>query len=209
MAGLRVVVSRVGRALQRARWPIATVALTYGLSLMAGILMIHADNALAVSQRDTLLQVSAETDQSAIARQAGDPLRAALWDFAANATLGALPKAVSGFAIVPAYPQVIYQGWVGGIVSRMRDGTSRFDDARATVYYVLTIVLQLTGYSMVVGAGVNGGLALLKPAIYYQGRKWIGLFPVESLKDFAWLYLAALPFFFIGSLWEFFSSWNL
>ena len=60
-----------------------------------------------------------------------------------------------------------------------------------------------------VGAGVNGGLALLRPSPEYQGNKWLGLFPVESLKDFAWLYAAALPFFLIGSLWEFLSPWNL
>ncbi len=205
---LRTAVSRIERALRRARWPIVSVAATYVCSVATGIALIHAGNAFAVSQRDAVLE-AAGNSRITRADVQGDALRAALLDFAGNATVGSLPKAISGFAIIFAYPQVAYQGWIGGIVSLSRDGVSRFADIRSTIYYAVTLAFQLTGFSIVVGAGVNGGLALLRPAPDYQGHKWLGLFPMESLKDFAWLYVAALPFFLIGSLWEFLSPWNL
>jgi len=171
--------------------------------------MIHAGSGWAESHRDQLLQATAAADPAAIANRNGDPIEAALWDFAGNATIGALPKAVSGCAVILALPQVIYHGWVGGIVSKALSGSSRFDGVRAGVYYVLTLVLQLTGYSMVVGAGVNAGVAILRPPPPYRGPRWLGIVPLEALRDFGWIYGASLPVFFAASLWEFLSPWNL
>ena len=205
---MRTALTRIPRAFRRARWPIVSVAITYVCSVAIGIALIHAGNDFAVSQRDAVL-AAAHTSRIQQANEQSDALRAALLDFAGNATAGSLPKAISGFSIILAYPQVAYQGWIGGIVSLSREGVSRFADIRSTIYYLVTLAFQLTGFSIVVGAGVNGGLALLRPSPEYQGNKWLGLFPVESLKDFAWLYTAALPFFLIGSLWEFLSPWNL
>ena len=201
--------SRVGRALGRARWSIVSVGLTYAVSVAVGIAMVHMNNPLAIEQREQLVHIVVQTDQAAIAHLSGEDVQAWLGDFVGNATIGALPKAVSGLAVILAYPQVAYQGWIGGIVSKASNGPSRFGDYRGTVYYVVTIVLQLTGYSMVVGAGVNAGVALLRPKVEYQGKRWMGILPVEAAKDFGWIYLAALPIFFVASMWEFLSPWNL
>ncbi len=86
---------------------------------------------------------------------------------------------------------------------------SRFGDWRGAVYYLVTILLQITGFSLVVGGGVNAGVALLRPRVEYQGAKLLGILPVEAAKDFGWLYLAALPILLVASTWEFLSPWNL
>ena len=73
----------------------------------------------------------------------GDNLRAALWDFAGNLAVGAVPKTVMGFGVIFPYPWVAYQGWVGGIVSVRGDHTSRLNDPRSATYYLLTLLLQV------------------------------------------------------------------
>jgi len=206
---LRVAITRVGRALRRARWIIASVAFTYSVSLVVGVVMVHSGSELATTRRDQILQTAVQTDPATMANIAGHPIRAALWDFVENATIGAIPIAVSGWAVIFAYPLVIYQGWVGGIVSLGGDGISRFGDIRSIVYYALTLLFQLSGYSIVVGSGVNMVVAILRPPVEYQGSKWLGVFPVEALKDMGWMYVASLPLFLVGSLWEFLSPWNL
>ncbi len=205
----QVWLARIRRALWRARLAIASVALTYVASVLVGITMVHADHPLAIDQRNRLVRIVVQTDQPAVAGLTGEDVRAALWDFVGNATLGSLPKAVSGLAVILPYPQVAYQGWIGGIVSKASNGPSRFGDYRGTIYYIVTIVMQLTGFSLVVGAGVNAGIALIHPGVTYQGPKWLGILPVEAAKDFSWIYLSALPIFFVASLWEFLSPWNL
>jgi hypothetical protein len=75
-------------------------------------------------------------------------------------------------------------------------------------YFLGALVLQLVGYTLAVAAGVNVGLSMFKPQPAYKGRKALNLFPVEALHDLWRLYLIALPFFFLGSMWEFLSSWN-
>jgi len=117
-----------------------------------------------------------------VAASRGNNLQAAWRDFGGNLVLGAVPKTISGFAIVFPYPFVVYQGWVGGIVSVRRDHTSRLNNPRSAVYYLLTLLLQVIPYSLAVGAGVNGGVALFRPAPCYQGEKWLGLWPKEVLR---------------------------
>ena len=197
------------RALARARWSILTIAGTYGLSVLIGIVMAHTGNAFALDYRDQLVGNAARQDPAAIAASQGDPIHTALLDFAGNLVLGAMPKTVSGFAIIFPYPMVAYQGWIGGIVSVRGDHTSRLTDPRSAIYYVLTLILQLIPYSLAVGAGVNGGIALLRPAQYYQGQKWLGIFPKEALLDVARIYALVMPLFLVASLWEFLSPWNL
>jgi hypothetical protein len=49
---------------------------------------------------------------------------------------------------------------------------------------------------------------LFRPAEYYQGQKWLGIFPKEVLLDVARIYVLVVPLFLIASLWEFLSPWN-
>ncbi len=196
------------RALQRARYPILSVAGTYILSILVGMIMVHTGNAFALTYRDRLVG-AAQQDSIGQAVQRGDNLRAAFSDFAGNLTIGALPKTLMGFGIVFPYPWVAYQGWVGGIVSVRGDHTSRLNDPRSATYYLLTLVLQLIPYSLAVGAGVNVGVSLFRPLVDYQGQKWLGLFPKEALWDLGRIYILVVPLFLVASLWEFLSPWNL
>jgi uncharacterized membrane protein SpoIIM required for sporulation len=171
--------------------------------------MAHGGNKFALDYRDKLVNESLQSNPASEAYVQGNNFQAALWDFMGNLVLGALPKTVSGFSVILPYPMVIQQGWVGGIVSVHNDHTSRLSDPRSAIYYFLTLFLQLVPYSMAVGAGVNVGIALFRPLPYYEGRKWLRIFPVEALRDLARIYLLVTPLFFIASLWEFLSPWNI
>lgn len=197
------------RAVVRARRSILTIAGTYGVFIILGMFMAHAGNTFALTYRDRLANDASQRNAAAIAAKRGDTIQAALWDFAGNLTLGALPKTISGFAIIMPYPQVAYQGWIGGIVSVRSDRTSRLVDPRSAVYYLLTLILQVIPYSLAVGAGVNVGIALFRPLPAYQGEKWFGIFPREAMRDLARIYGLVIPLFLVASLWEFLSPWNL
>ena len=170
--------------------------------------MVHVGNAFALTYRDQLVS-QAMQQKPAVAAGQGNNLQAALWDFSGNLLIGAVPKTVMGLGIIFPYPWVAYQGWVGGIVSVRSDHTSRLGDPRSAAYYLLTLLLQLIPYSLAVGAGVNVGVALFRPPHYYQGVKWLGLFPKEALLDVGRIYLLVIPLFLVASLWEFLSPWNI
>jgi hypothetical protein len=206
---LSIFIGKLVRAIGRARAATLTVAATYGASILIGIVMVHAGNTFALSYHDQLVQQVARQDPAARAAAQGDNLSAALWDCGANLLVGAVPKTVSGFAIIFPYPWVAYQGWVGGIVSVRGDHTSRLNDPRSAVYYLLTLMLQVIPYSLAVGAGVNVGVALFRPAPYYQDEKWLSIFPAEALRDVGRIYAVVIPLFLVASLWEFLSPWNL
>lgn len=201
--------SNVFTAIYRARLSILAVAVVYAVALIVGILMVHLGSTYALSARDRLVDQAAQQDPSAQAASQGKNTQAALLDFSSNLFMGALPKTVMGFGVIFPFPWVAYQGWVGGIVSVRDDHTSRFDDPRSAVYYLLTLLLQLLTYSLAVGAGINVGVALWRPAIYYQGKKWLYFFPKEALVDLARIYLLVVPLFFVASMWEFLSLWNI
>jgi len=173
------------------------------------MVMVHAGNTFALTYRAQLVSQAAQQNPAALAASQGDNLRAALWDFAGNLVAGAVPKTISGFAIIFPYPWVAHQGWVGGIVSVRGDHTSRLNDPRSAVYYLLTLLLQVIPYSLAVGAGVNVGVALFRPPPYYQDQKWLGVFPKEALRDVGRIYALVIPLFLVASLWEFLSPWNL
>jgi uncharacterized membrane protein SpoIIM required for sporulation len=202
------LINSVARAIRRARSFIFTIAITYVLSILVGLVMVHIGNAFALTYRDQLVS-QAMQQKPAVAANEGDKLQAALWDFSGNLLIGAVPKTVMGLGIIFPYPWVAYQGWVGGIVSVRSDRTSRLDDPRSAAYYLLTLLLQLIPYSLAVGAGVNVGVALFRPPQYYQGAKWLGLFPKEALWDVGRIYLLVIPLFLVASLWEFLSPWNI
>lgn len=199
----------VVRAIWRARMSIITVAAVYAASLLVGLGMVHAGNSFALGYRDHIIHQAVQQDPATQAATQGDHLRAALWDFTGNLVVGAVPKTISGFAIIMPYPLVAYQGWIGGIVSVRDDYSSRLNDPRSAVYYLLTLFLQLFPYSLAVGAGVNGGLAMFGPPPYYQGEKWLGIFSAEAMRDVGWIYSLVIPLFLLASLWEFFSPWNI
>jgi hypothetical protein len=180
----------------------------YALSLLVGIVMVHAGNAFALTYRDQLVG-NAQKGSTRQAANQGDDLRAAFLDAGSNLTLGAMPETLMGFGIVFPYPWLAYQGWVGGVVSVRGDHTSRFNDPRSAAYYLVTLIMQLIPYSLAVGAGVNAGVAMFRPAPYYQGEKWLWIFPKEALLDVGRIYLLVIPLFLVASLWEFLSPWNI
>jgi hypothetical protein len=209
LPSISIFVTSIARAIGRARWPILTVAATYGVSLLVGMGMVQAGSRFALSYRDRLVGQATQQGRVARAVQQGDPLQAAGWDFGGNLVQGAMLKTVMGVGIIMPYPWVAYQGWIGGIVSVRGDHTSRLNDPRSALYYLLTLVLQLVPYSLATGAGVNLGMALLRPPPYYQDQKWLGLLPIEALRDIGRIYALVIPLFLAASLWEFLSPWNI
>ncbi len=196
-------------ALKRARFAILTIAFTYALAILTGLAMVHGGNRFALDYRDKIVGNAGRQDAAAEANIQGDRMKAAALDFAGNLIIGSVPKALMGIGVVFPYPFVAYQGWIGGIVSVRNDHTSRLGDFRSATYYLLTLLLQIAGYSIAVGAGVNIGLSMFRLRTDVQSRKWARIFPVQALRDFGWLYLIAVPIFLAGSLWEFLSTWNL
>ena len=200
---------KMAQAISRARLPILTIGAVYVVSILIGIIMVHSENRFALHYRDKLVSESAQQEPATIAYKQGHLLRAALFDFAGNLFIGSVPQSVMGMGIVFPYPWVAYQGWIGGIVSVRGDHTSRLNNLHSAVYYLLTLILQIAPYSLTVGAGVNVGISLFRPAPYYRGEKFAHLFPKEVLRDWIRIYLLASPMFFLASLWEFLSLWNI
>ena len=202
-------IPKIVQPISRARIPILSVGGVYLISILLGIMMVHSGNPFALHARDKVVSNAVQHNPITIAYNQGNILGAALLDFAGNLLVGSVPQSVMGMGIVFPYPWVAYQGWVGGIVSVRGDHTSRLNDVRSAVYYLLTLLLQVTAYSLTVGAGVNVGVSLFWPASYYQGEKWARLFPKEVLWDWIKIYAIASPVFLLASLWEFFSRWNI
>ncbi len=207
-ASLRVLLQTIPRAIYRARWSSLSIAAVYVISILVGILLVHSGNGFALKQRDRIVNQANQQSSISQAANQGNNFRAALLDFGGNLFLGAIPKTVSGLGIVFPYPLVAYQGWIGGIVSVRSDHTSRFNDPRPAFYYLLTLLLQIIPYSLAVGAGVNAGMSLFRPAAYYQGGKLFGFIAKEALWDIARIYALVAPLFLLASLWEFLSPWN-
>jgi hypothetical protein len=196
------------RALSRARWSILSVSAVYLISVIVGICMVSSGSQFALDHRAQLVGEASTSDAAAVTNNQALPLRAAMLDFVGNLIIGSIPKSVMGIAIIPPYPFVAYQGWVGGIVSVRGDHSSRMNSFRPAFYFILTILIQLTAYSITVGAGINLGIANLRPPVWYQGEKW-WIFPKEAVRDWVRLYAASIPIFLVGSLWEFLSTWNI
>jgi uncharacterized membrane protein SpoIIM required for sporulation len=193
--------SLVIRALYRARIPILTVALTYLVSVVVGIIMVHAGNDFAIAYRDRIVS-TAQDSPILIALKQNDRLRAALLDFGAN-LFGAMANTIGGLGVIVSYPIIAYRGWIGGIVSLNSTHVSRLANASEASYYLITLVLQLIPYTLAGGAGINMGLAFIKPKSYYRGEKWLGG-PKEAIRDVLRIYLLVVPLFLLASIWEFF-----
>jgi hypothetical protein len=119
--------------------------------------------------------------------------------------LSAVPNTVAGLSVVIPYPVVAHQGWVGGIVSVDNAHVSRLTNPIEATYYILVLILQLIPYTLSAGAGINLGFAYLRPRLYYQGDKWLGL-PKEAVRDVLRIYLLVVPLFLTASLVEFFAA---
>jgi len=192
----------MGRAFFRARIPILTVALTYAVSVAIGMILVHTGNAFALNQRDQIVS-GAQSGPILTALDQNNRLVAGLLDFGGN-LLAAVSTTVAGLGVIFAYPIVAYRGWIGGIVSIDGAHVSRLANPHEAAYYLITLVLQLIPYSITGGAGVNMGLAYLKPKTEYQGKKWLGI-PAEAVRDVVRIYLMAAPLFLLASVWEFFA----
>ena len=199
---------RIWRAINRAKFSIFTVAGVYIFTVLAGMIMAGNGNHFALSFRDQLVNQATIKDPSMIAEKNHESLKAGLLDFSENLTIGAIPLTISGFSVIFPFPLIAYQGWVGGIVSVRGDHSSRFDHWRSGFYYLSTLILQLIPYSLTAGSGINVGIAMFRPASYYQDRKLLNLFPQEALLDLMRIYSLAVPLFLAASLWEFLSPWN-
>jgi len=199
--------STILRAMTRARAAILSVALAYVASVAIGLVLAHTGNGLALAYRNRIVGTAQTNDVSAVANNRGQPVRAALLDWGGNLR-GAAVDSVLGMGVVFIYPMVLYRGWVGGIVSVEQDGSSRLRKPLTAVYYFLTLILQLTGYSLAAGAGVNLGVSMFRPRPFYQGPKWLRTFPQEAMRDVARIYVLIIPVLGIASFWEFLSPWN-
>jgi hypothetical protein len=196
--------SAIFSAVRNARLPILSMAITYLVSVIAGIIMAHAGMSLAIDTRNRIVgQAYNGSNVTINALESGNRLWAALTDFGGNLIKGAIPITASGLGVIFPYPIVAYQGWIGGIVSVNGDGTSRFAHPYEALYYLVTLVAQLIPYTLAAGAGVHLGLE------YYRQQssgkiKWYQL-PRQAVLDLGRIYLLVIPLFLAASLWEFFA----
>lgn len=192
---------RIRQALRRARLGIGTVALTYFLSVAIGIVLVHAGNGFSLSYGDKIVSRAHENSAILKALHNHQPMAAAWMDFAANLTAGAA-STLAGYWAPAVYPIAIYRGWIGGIVSVDGNHRSRLAERTEASYYLTTLLLQLIPYSLAGGAGVNLGIARIRPSEHYSGPKILGV-PREAVLDAVRIYTLIIPLFFIASAFEF------
>lgn len=191
-------------ALKRARFGILTIALTYGVTVLAGVVMAQSGNRLALDYRDRIVSRASRGDPAFRAARSGHEMRAAFLDFGGNLFLGAIPQTVSGLGLVPPYAVAAFRGWVGGIVSVGSDHRSRLANPHERNYYLGVLLLQLLPFSLTGGAGVHLGLAWYRKGGEPGNKgRWNLPLPRAALADALWIYVLAVPLFLIASLVEF------
>jgi len=178
------------------------MAATYAISIGTGATMAHTGNRFALDFRDSLVARSHRNDPSSRADDAGDHLRAAAIDFSRNLGMAAIPETVGGILIVPPIALAAYRGWVGGIVSVDSHHASRLATPRSAIYFLVTMILQVTAFILAGGAGLHLGWSLLKKRGPFVGPSWFRL-PGPALHDVVRIYALVIPLFAIGSTWEF------
>lgn len=196
---------RIRRALRHARFGIWTVAVTYGLSVFAGLVMVHSGSRFALDFRDNLVG-KAQRESVILQRfHRGNSAAAAGLDAAGNALAG-LSSMIAGYCAPAGYGVAAYRGWIGGVVSVDAAHRSRLATPYGAFYYVVTLLLQLLPYSLAGGAGVNIGIAAFaaENRTGYLGPRipWLRI-PKDAIRDASWLYLISLPLFAIASVFEF------
>ena len=177
------------------------MACAYGAGLMVGMASVHLGHPWSLAYRDRV--VSRAEAASPILRYSsgGKPLAAAALDFGGN-LMGATLTACAGWYAPAPFPMAIYRGWIGGIVSVDSSHRSRFRTREGGLYYGLVLALQLAGYILTGGAGVNLGIARTRPRPEYQGSRVLGV-PVEAIRDAGYIYILVIPIFAAGSTLEF------
>ena len=196
------LIKPVYQAIARAKVPILIVALVYFVSLSVGILMVHTKNDFSLSSRDNLV-TSAQT--GSILTQT-DHLQQGLADFGGNLIAAGTDSAL-GLGIVTPFPTIIYRGWVGGIVSVDGDHQSRLTNLSSAAYYFSVVFLQLLGYSLAAGAGIQLAFSIFRARPKDAGFFWFKI-PREALLDLLRIYIVIVPILLTASLWEFLSPWR-
>jgi hypothetical protein len=191
-------------AIGRSRVAILSIAATYAVSIVVGVVMVSSGNGFALDRRDQIVG-AAQSSGSLVALRAGEPVRAALLDFASNLVLGGITSTILGIAVVGVYPIVAYRGWVGGIVSVDSRHQSRLGDPVRAGYYLLTLLLQLIPYSIAGGIGVRLGVGAWRAVKTPRPDTWLGL-PTDALRDVAAAYVVIVPLFLVAALWEFLAA---
>jgi hypothetical protein len=199
------VIERIVQALRHAKFGIWTIALTYVVTVLIGLVMVHAGNRFALDYRDKLVGTAQKESPIMLQYQHGHRLAAAGLDTAGNA-LGGLASLLAGYGVPAGYWVAASRGFVGGVVSVDGEHRSRLGGAHEAFYYLVTLLLQLIPYTLSGGAGVNLGLAAFANASWtgYRGPRvrWLQI-PYEALRDACWIYATCLPLFAIASLFEF------
>ena len=95
---------------------------------------------------ETAIVGRAASDPVAVSLDWGERVSAALRDFSGNLGRGAVPYTVMGLGVVFPLPFVVYQGWVGGIVSVDDHHASRFGTLKEGLYDGGVMLLQLVPY---------------------------------------------------------------
>ena len=206
---MKVLVISVLEALRACRIYAISIFLTYCLACLIGILMSHQGNVFALSQRDKIVGAAVANDKASINYQSGNNFTAALYDCAGNLIFAAVPQTVLGFGIIIPYFSVVYQGWVGGIVSVDNSHQSRFKTVKGSAYYIIVLLLQFIPFSLSIGAGIKCGVDFYKHNSTVSWKIWDYRTPKLSLKNLGYVYVVAIPLFVVASCFEFLSSWNI
>jgi uncharacterized membrane protein SpoIIM required for sporulation len=201
MAGKSQTSGRLRLAFRRARPAIVWMACAYLGGALFGVIAVHSGHQVSLAYRDRI--VSRAQTSSTILREAdqGRPVAAAALDFAGN-LFAATATAAAGWWAPAPFPIAVYRGWIGGIVSVDAQHHSRITATHGGIYYCLVAGLQLLGYILAGGAGVNLGLARVRPRSADEGARWLGV-PVEAYRDAGYIYAFVIPIFSIASAIEF------
>ncbi|HEY6943881.1 MAG TPA: hypothetical protein VI431_01985, partial [Candidatus Acidoferrum sp.] len=162
------------RALRRAKFGILTIGATYVLAWGIGLAMVHTGNKFALGYMERIVSNAWATSPILHAVDQGRPVVAAALDFGGN-SMGGGASTLAGYWAPAAYPVALYRGWIGGIVSFDRRRGSRLKKSLERRYYLITVFLQLAPYILAGGAGVNLGIARVRPVGDYAGPKWLGV----------------------------------
>ena len=195
------VLARVRLAVHRTRRGVLWMGCAYALGVIVGMASVHLGHQSSLAFRDRL--VSKAQSSSAILRYSnqGHPVAAAALDFGGNLMGATLTGAAGWYAPAP-FPLAIYRGWIGGIVSVDGKHRSRFRTMEGGFYYGLVLTIQLAGYILLGGAGVNLGIARTRPRPGYEGPRLLGV-PIAAIQDAAWMYVLVIPILAVGSAIEF------
>lgn len=192
---------RVQGAIHRARLGLLLMACAYAIGLIVGLVSVHMGHQWSLAFRDRIVSKAQASSPILRFSSEGHPIAAAALDFGGN-LLGATLTAGAGWYAPAPFPLAIYRGWIGGIVSVDGNHRSRFRTMEGGFYYGLVVTLQLVGYILIGGAGVNLGLARTRPRPDYKGSRLLGV-PVEAFRDAIYMYVLVIPIFAFASALEF------